>query len=172
MTNFNWLAVYLWSVSLERFQGKIKTQKRYVPGSRDLIVLTEKMGMGGVCHRWHVLDMKSYLVSQDQASSLICKLENIFVFLHNSTQSWSDIMVDLAIMLALKNIYLCQWDWFIKEHFEHHVNFIHLLMCKFISEKKPCDGKKLPCWIKTYVSACNKHMHTLKYLIISSSSVL
>ena len=44
----------------------------------------------------------NHLVSKDQASFLICRLENIFVFLHNSTQSWSDIMVDLAIMLALK----------------------------------------------------------------------
>ena len=39
------------TLSLERFRGKVKTQKRHVPGSQDLVVLTEKMGMGGVCHR-------------------------------------------------------------------------------------------------------------------------
>lgn len=39
------------TLSLERFRGKVKTQKRHVPGSRDLVALTEKVGMGGVCHR-------------------------------------------------------------------------------------------------------------------------
>lgn len=51
--------------------------------------------------------------------------KHAFVFLHVATQSWSDIMVGPAIMLALKT-QICP-NWFInlsiKERFEHHANF-------------------------------------------------
>lgn len=109
----------------------------------------------------------NHLVSQDQASSLICKLENIFVFLHNSTQSWSDIMVDLAIMFSLKT-YARASETDLLRNILSTMKISHLLMCKFISEKsyvmaKNCPAELRPIWV--YVINTCTH---LKYLIIIS----